>query len=232
MKDLHSRKLKRVSLSSPSMKMAKYGVLDKMNSIKMDSVEKNSVGVGVNYFLSSFSQILPGLPVPQLVRPAAELLLDRNFYMGTPLLSAYEKPLVDQLAVRPSTRKIAIELSNIPEISVFGDPEKLTNVVAFTTNDFDIYEVNSELKDKGWNLNPLQFPSSLHLCVTEANSSPNNVESFIEDVKSAVEKCRNDYSGVSPQDGGSIYGTSQKITNRSLVGSVAKIYLDALYFTN
>ena len=44
MKDLHSRKLKRVSLSSPSMKMAKYGVLDKMNSIKMDSVEKNSVG--------------------------------------------------------------------------------------------------------------------------------------------------------------------------------------------
>ena len=47
MKDLHSRKLKRVSLSSPSMKMAKYGVLDKMNSIKMDSVEKNSVGNSV-----------------------------------------------------------------------------------------------------------------------------------------------------------------------------------------
>ena len=79
----------------------------------LKGVEKNSVGIGVNYFLSSFSQILPGLPVPQLVRPAAELLLDRNFYMGTPLLSAYEKPLVDQLAVRPSTRKIAIELSNL-----------------------------------------------------------------------------------------------------------------------
>ena len=29
------------------MKMAKYGVLDKMNSIKMDSVEKNSVGNSV-----------------------------------------------------------------------------------------------------------------------------------------------------------------------------------------
>lgn len=135
-------------------------------------------------------------------------------------------------AILLATRNIAFELSNIPEISVFGDPEKLTNVVAFTTNDFDIYEVNSELKERGWNLNPLQFPSSLHLCVTEANSSPDNVKSFIEDVKSAVEKCRNDYSGVSPQDGGSIYGTSQKITNRSLVGSVAKIYLDALYFTN
>ncbi len=83
-------------------------------------------------------------------------------------------------------------------------------MVAFTTNDFDIYEVNSELKERGWNLNPLQFPSSLHLCVTEANSSPDNVKSFIEDVKSAVEKCRNDYSGVSPQDGGSIYGTIKK----------------------
>ena len=66
----------------------------------------------MNYFLSSLSQVLPGLPVPQLVRPAAELMFNKNFYMGTPLLSTYEKPLIDQLAVRPSTRKLAIEISN------------------------------------------------------------------------------------------------------------------------
>ena len=39
-------------------------------------------------------------------------MFNKNFYMGTPLLSTYEKPLIDQLAVRPSTRKIAVELSN------------------------------------------------------------------------------------------------------------------------
>ena len=75
-------------------------------------VEQKSAGIGMNYFLSSLSQVLPGLPVPQLVRPAAELMFNKNFYMGTPLLSTYEKPLIDQLAVRPSTRKLAIEISN------------------------------------------------------------------------------------------------------------------------
>jgi len=75
-------------------------------------VEQKSVGIGMNYFLSSASQVLPGWPVPQLVRPAAELMFNRNFYMGTPLLSTYEKPLIDQLAVRPNTRKLAIEVSN------------------------------------------------------------------------------------------------------------------------
>lgn len=69
-------------------------------------------GMGMNYFLSSLTQVLPGLPIPQLVRPAAELMFNKNFYMGTPLLSTYEKPLIDQLAVRPSTRKLAIEVSN------------------------------------------------------------------------------------------------------------------------
>ena len=66
----------------------------------------------MNYFLASLSQVIPGLPVPQIIRPAAELMFNKNFYMGTPLLSTYEKPLIDQLAVRPSTRKIAVELSN------------------------------------------------------------------------------------------------------------------------
>jgi len=75
-------------------------------------VEQKSAGIGMNYFLSSASQVLPGWPIPQLVRPAAELMFNRNFYMGTPLLSTYEKPLIDQLAVRPSTRKLAIEVSN------------------------------------------------------------------------------------------------------------------------
>jgi hypothetical protein len=32
--------------------------------------------------------------------------------MGSPVLSTYEKPLIDKLAVRPSTRKLAVSLSN------------------------------------------------------------------------------------------------------------------------
>jgi hypothetical protein len=77
-------------------------------------VEAKSAGPGVatNYFLSSLSQIIPGLPIPQVIRPAAELYFNKNFYMGTPVLSTYEKPLIDKLAVRPSTRKLAVSISN------------------------------------------------------------------------------------------------------------------------
>ena len=77
-------------------------------------VESKSAGAGVatNYFLSSLSQVIPGLPIPQIIRPTAELYFNKNFILGTPLLSTYEKPLIDKLAVRPSTRKIAISISN------------------------------------------------------------------------------------------------------------------------
>ena len=129
-----------------------------------------------------------------------------------------------------ATRYIAEKLEEIPEVTVIGDPKMLINVVAFNTPLFDIYSVNSELKSRGWNLNPLQFPSSLHICITNANSSGDKAKEFIKDVKWAVNKCRDEFNGVAPEDGGSIYGTSQKITNRSLVSSVAKIYLNTLYF--
>ena len=80
--------------------------------IKGVEAKSAGVGVGTSYFLSSLSQVIPGLPIPQLVRPAAELYFNKNFYMGTPVLSTYEKPLIDQLAVRPSTRKLAVSISN------------------------------------------------------------------------------------------------------------------------
>lgn len=130
-----------------------------------------------------------------------------------------------------NTRFLAIELSKIDEVSVFGNPEKLLNVVAFNTPNFDIYAVNNVLKELGWNLNPLQFPSSLHFCITEANCSREKIQEFIRDVKKAVKKCKKEFTEVAPEDGGSIYGTSQKISNRALVSSVARIYLDSLYFS-
>jgi sphinganine-1-phosphate aldolase len=134
------------------------------------------------------------------------------------------------LEIVSATRYIAEKLEEIPEVTVIGDPKMLINVVAFNTPLFDIYSINSELKSRGWNLNPLQFPSSLHICITNANSSGDKAKEFIKDVKWAVNKCRDEFNGVAPEDGGSIYGTSQKITNRSLVSSVAKIYLNTLYF--
>lgn len=42
------------------------------------------------------------------------------------------------------------------------------SVVAFksTTKSLNIYKVNDLLTQKGWHLNALQFPSSVHMCFT------------------------------------------------------------------
>lgn len=42
-------------------------------------------------------------------------------------------------------------------IFIFGQP--VTSVIALGSNDFHIYRLSSALKEKGWNLNVLQFPS-------------------------------------------------------------------------
>ena len=40
---------------------------------------------------------------------------------------------------------------------MLGKPE--VSVVAFASNDFDIYQLGDALTKRGWNLNSLQFPS-------------------------------------------------------------------------
>tara|TARA_X000001382_G_scaffold71843_1_gene50081 strand:+ start:2563 stop:6816 length:4254 start_codon:yes stop_codon:yes gene_type:complete len=90
-------------------------------------IEENSGGLGTKYFLSSLSNILPGAPIPQALRPAAELYFNKNFYTGSPVLGYYEQPLIESLQARPKTRKIAIAtanfLSNIrgPKLDLTGD---------------------------------------------------------------------------------------------------------------
>jgi hypothetical protein len=93
-------------------------------------VEEKSPGLGTRYFLSSLSNIIPGAPIPQAVRPIAELYFNKNFYTGAPVLGYYEKPLIESLQARPQTRKIAIStanfLSNVrgPKLDLTGsDPE-------------------------------------------------------------------------------------------------------------
>ena len=48
-------------------------------------------------------------------------------------------------------------LRKIKGIYVLGKPE--VSVVAFGSNDFDIYRLGDALTKRGWNLNSLQFPA-------------------------------------------------------------------------
>jgi len=70
-------------------------------------------------------------------------------------------------------------------IFVFGTPA--TSVIAIGSNEFHIYRLSEALSAKGWNLNTLQFPCGIHICVTYMHTEPGVADQFIEDVKFELE---------------------------------------------
>jgi len=77
----------------------------------IDGMYKGSDGVVKQYVAESWSQITPGLPIPTAFRPMIEMMFNRNFYSGAPVIGIYELQRLDELQARDSTRKIAKEIS-------------------------------------------------------------------------------------------------------------------------
>ena len=63
-----------------------------------------------------------------------------------------------------TTRKISAAVEQIPGLKIIGIPE--VSVVAFDSDQFNIYGLSDQMKQRGWALNALQFPACVHLCVT------------------------------------------------------------------
>ncbi|CAH3170637.1 unnamed protein product [Porites lobata] len=132
-----------------------------------------------------------------------------------------------------STRKIITTRMKIEEglrkikgIYVLGKPE--VSVVAFASNDFDIYQLGDALTKRGWNLNSLQFPSSIHFCVTYLNTQAGVAELFLKDVKECCAKLLNDPQAKT-EGMAAIYGMAQGIPDRSIVTELACCFLDCMY---
>ena len=56
------------------------------------------------------------------------------------------------------------------------------------SNDFNVYGLGDLLKERGWNLNILQQPSSVHLCCTMLHVEPGVADRFVDDVNISVKK--------------------------------------------
>src|SRR5207302_951988 len=70
-----------------------------------------------------------------------------------------------------------------PELRLLGEP---TFLFAFTSEAFDIYHVNDEMKRRGWRFNGLQYPNALHMAVTRPQVQPGVVDKFASDLAAAV----------------------------------------------
>ncbi|KAM4591606.1 sphingosine-1-phosphate lyase 1 isoform 1-T1 [Odontesthes bonariensis] len=124
--------------------------------------------------------------------------------------------------------KIKTELRKVKGVFVFGDPE--VSVVAIGSDVFDIFRLSNALTTKGWNLNTLQYPSSIHICCTLLHTQQGIAERFIRDIKEQVaiimKNPKEKTTGM-----GAIYGMAQSIPDRSMVTEISRGFLDCLYST-
>lgn len=88
-----------------------------------------------------------------------------------------------------------------PELRVLGEP---TFLFAFTSDEFDIYHVNDEMKRRGWRLNGLQYPNALHMAVTRPQTQPGVADRFAADLAEAVAYARE--HGHQPAETAAVYG--------------------------
>lgn len=133
-------------------------------------------------------------------------------------------------AARRITEGIA---SSIPELELYGQPD--LSVICFgparssnrAARALNIYNVSDALNAKGWNLNVLQNPACVHLCVTYANAG--SADKFLADLKAAVSEVVTAKPGAFKDGTGAIYGMAESIPDKALVGEIAFSFLDALY---
>ncbi|XP_033956977.1 sphingosine-1-phosphate lyase 1 [Pseudochaenichthys georgianus] len=127
-----------------------------------------------------------------------------------------------------TARKIKTEISKIKGVFVFGDPE--VSVVAIGSDEFDIFRLSNALTTKGWNLNSLQYPSSIHICCTVLHTQKGVADQFVHDIKEQVaiilKNPKEKTTGM-----GAIYGMAQSIPDRSMVTEISRGFLDCLYST-
>lgn len=100
-------------------------------------------------------------------------------------------------------------------------------VIAFGSEELDIYKVMDAMSERGWSLNGLHKPQCLHLCTTLRHTQPGVAERFLEDLKASAAYVREnpDVQGRAAP----VYGMAATIPDRELVADMLKQHMDGWY---
>jgi glutamate/tyrosine decarboxylase-like PLP-dependent enzyme len=119
---------------------------------------------------------------------------------------------------------IKAEIRKIPELEVIGDP---LFVIAFRSEVLNVYQVLEFMTGRGWGLNGLHLPPSVHLCVTLRHTQAGVRERLIKDLHEAVGYVREHpeaSEGIGP-----VYGMAASAEMRGMVTDVLNWYMDTQY---
>jgi len=106
-------------------------------------------------------------------------------------------------SIMDASEKIARGISEIAGIHLLGS-QKPTMVVCFASEEIDIYRVDDAMSRRGWELNSLQYPACVHICVTLAFVAV--VDTFLKDLREAVAEVRKEGPGGKKTGIAAIYG--------------------------
>jgi glutamate/tyrosine decarboxylase-like PLP-dependent enzyme len=84
--------------------------------------------------------------------------------------------------VMEASRKLQAGINAIPGLHVVGSPDM--SVFAFTSDKYNIFEIGDRLSSRGWTLDRIQFPGSLHMTVSYHNVKL--VDEFLAAVKESL----------------------------------------------
>lgn len=125
-----------------------------------------------------------------------------------------------------TTRYITRELLTIDGIYIVGEPD--VSVIAIGSDEFNIYGLSDGMKQRGWNLNVLQFPTAIHLCVTLLHTKAGVADRFVKDIREIAEEALKNPDAFNTGSA-AVYGMAQSIPDRSVVDQITWSYLDSLY---
>ena len=111
-------------------------------------------------------------------------------------------------------------VERISGLAVLGDS---LFVIAFGSHSFDIYRVLDAMSTRGWSLNGLQRPPSVHLCVTLRHTEPGVAERFIRDLEAAVDEVKRTPAterGMAP-----VYGLAGSFPVRGAVAELLRRFV-------
>ncbi|RDX92817.1 Sphingosine-1-phosphate lyase, partial [Mucuna pruriens] len=207
-------------VSSISVDVHKYGLAPKGTSVVLyrnHEIRKTVGLVIVNVTVTEWSGGLYVSPTIAGSRPgsliagawAAMMSLGKDGY------------LKNTKAIMEGSRRIQKGIEEIAELFIVGRPDM--TIVAFGSDVLDIFEVNDIMSSKGWHLNALQRPNSIHICVTLQHVPI--VEDFLKDLKESVKTVK---ENPGPISGGlaPIYGAAGKMPDRGMVQELLVDYMD------
>lgn len=131
-----------------------------------------------------------------------------------------------------TARMIKRGVSQIEGLKILGKAEAMivcfAEDVAFSSssgNGVNIYVLGDIMAKKGWSLNTLQSPASMHLCCTQCHVG--HTQDFLDDLRSAVIEVRAIPAGTKLTGKAKVYGMASSLPNGP-INEILDVYNDVI----